>query len=141
MKQSLYRPTLLVGIGRGGAIVCALLSGSLGDRPPFIALEREYDWKEKKRTSKVFEDITFHKNLDRVLLIAGDVVTGETANTFTEYLKKLGAKEIRLLTFLKVKSTTRIPDYFYVESNSSNFRLPWMINDDYLRDSREIYKK
>jgi probable phosphoglycerate mutase len=140
VKQSLYKPTLLVGIGRGGAVMSALLSGTLGDRPPFIALEREYDWKEKKRTAKIFDDVKFSKNLDRVLLVAGDVVTGGTADLFTEYLKKLGAKEIRLLTFLKVKSTTKIPDFFYIDSNSSDFTLPWMLNEDYLRDSREIYK-
>ena len=40
-----YIPSLLVGIGRGGAIVSSLLSGNMltGRHIPFIALERKYN--------------------------------------------------------------------------------------------------
>jgi len=137
--QSRYNPSLIVGIGRGGAIVSALLSASL-NHIHFIALEREYDWSQKKRNCKIFDDVKFSRNLDRVLLVAGDLVTGGTAEVFTEYLNKLGAKEIKFLTFIKVKSSTKIPDYFFIETDSCDFKLPWMLTDDYLKDSRDDFK-
>lgn len=137
--QSRFNPTLIVGIGRGGAIVSALLSGSL-NHIHFIALEREYDWSQKKRDCKIFDDVKFSQNLDRVLLVAGDLVTGGTAEVFTDYLTGLGAKEIKFLTFIKVKSATKIPDFFFIETDNCNFKLPWMLTDDYLKDSRDEYK-
>ena len=137
--QSRYNPSLIVGVGRGGAIVSALLSGSL-NHIHFIALEREYDWSQKKRNCKIFDDVKFSRNLDRVLLVSGDLVTGGTAEVFTEYLIKLGAKEIKFMTFLKVKTATKIPDYFYIETDSCDFKLPWMLTDDYLKDSRDVSK-
>jgi len=137
--QSRFNPTLIVGIGRGGAIVSALLSGSL-NHIHFIALEREYDWSQKKRNCKIFDDVKFSRNLERVLLVAGDLVTGGTAEVFTEYLKGLGAKEIKFLTFIKVKSSIKITYYFYKETDSCDFKLPWMLKDDYLKDSRDDFK-
>jgi len=137
--QSRYNPSLIVGIGRGGAIVSALLSGSL-NHIHFIALEREYDWSQKRRNCKIFDDVKFSRNLDRVLLVSGDLVTGGTAEVFTEYLINLGAKEIKFMTFLKVKTATKIPDYYYIETDSCEFKLPWMLTDDYLKDSRDVFK-
>lgn len=137
--HSRFNPTLIVGIGRGGAIVTALLSGSL-NHVHFIALEREYDWSQKKRNCKIFDDVKFSKNLERVLLVAGDLVTGGTADVFTKYLEDLGAKEIKFLTFVKVKSAIRIPDYYYKEIDSCDFKLPWMLTDDYIKDSRDEFK-
>lgn len=139
LVQSMYNPTLIVGIGRGGAIMCGLLSGSL-NHLHFIALEREYDWKTKKRNCKIFNDVTFSQNLERILLVAGDLVTGETADKFTEFLIKQGAQEIKFMTLIKLKSCIKIPDYFYVEIDSCDFRTPWMLSDNYLRDSRNLHK-
>jgi probable phosphoglycerate mutase len=133
-----YRPTLLVGIGRGGAIICSLLSGNLCNERhiPFIALERKYENKNGMRCASLFDDVSFSKDLDRVLLVAGDIVTGKTADVFIDFIKKQGAKDIRILTYIMVASTNKKPDFFYSKINSSDFKFPWMFSNEYVRDSR-----
>lgn len=133
-----YKPTIIVGIGRGGAIISSLLSGNFSNERhiPFIALERKYENKEGMRCASLFDDVSFSKDLDRVLLVAGDIVTGKTADTFTDFLKKQGAKEIRFLAYAMITSTNKKPDYFYSKIDSNNFRFPWMFSDEYIRDSR-----
>ncbi|MDR1407991.1 MAG: hypothetical protein LBJ23_08100 [Tannerella sp.] len=138
IKASDYRPTMLVGIGRGGAIISSLLSGNLSNERhiPFIALERKYENKNGMRCASLFDDVYFTKDLDRVLLVAGDIVTGKTAEVFTNFLLKQGAKDIRFLAYVMASSTNKEPDYYYIKSDNSNFKFPWMFSDEYARDSR-----
>jgi probable phosphoglycerate mutase len=142
LKQNIinsgYIPTLMVGIGRGGAIISSLLSGNLisAKHIPFIALDRKYEEKDGMRCASVFDDVSFTKDLDRVLLIAGDLVTGKTADVFIKFLKTQGAKEIRFLTYVKATSTNKIPDYLFIESDNIKHKFPWMFSDEYNRDSR-----
>jgi probable phosphoglycerate mutase len=136
--NSNYMPTLLVGIGRGGAIMSALLSGNLSNERhiPFIALERKYENKNGMRDAYLFDDVSFTQDLDRVLLVAGDIVTGETAQVFTDFLIQQGTKEIKFLAYVMVSSTNKKPDYFYSKSDSTDFKFPWMFSNEYKRDSR-----
>lgn len=133
-----YIPSLLVGIGRGGAIVSSLLSGNMirGKHIPFIALERKYNEDRGMRKASLFDDVIFKKDLDKVLLVAGDVYTGDTAGVFIDFLERLGAKEIRFCVFAKVNSTNRKPDYFSVETNVTKLTFPWMLSNNYLTDAR-----
>ena len=133
-----YIPTLLVGIGRGGAIVSSLISGNMikGRHIPFIALERKYNEERGMRKASLFDDVIFKKDLNRVLLVAGDVYTGGTAGVFIDFLEGLGAKEIRFCVFAKVNSTTRKPDYFSVSTNVTNLTFPWMLSPNYPTDAR-----
>jgi len=133
-----YIPSLLVGIGRGGAIVSSLLSGNMikGKHIPFIALERKYNEERGMRKAYLFDDVIFKKDLERVLLVAGDVYTGDTAGVFIDFLEGLGAKEIKFCVFAKVNSTKRKPDYFSVETNVIKLKFPWMLSKNYLTDAR-----
>lgn len=133
-----YVPTLLVGVGRGGAIISSLLSGNMikAKHIPFIALERKYNEERGMRKASLFDDVVFKKDLDRVLLVAGDVYTGDTAKVFIEFLEGLGAKEIRFLVFAKVNSTNMKPNYFYASTNVVKLKFPWMLSNTYLTDAR-----
>jgi len=71
-----------------------------------------------------------------VLLVAGDVYTGETAGVFIDFLEGLGAKEIRFCVFAKVTSTNRKPNYYFAETNVTKLTFPWMLSSHYLTDSR-----
>ena len=133
-----YIPSLLVGIGRGGAVVSALLSGNMIDKKhiPFIALDRKYEEERGMRKARLFDDVVFKKDLDKVLLVAGDVYTGDTATVFIEFLQNLGAKEIKFLVFTKVNSTKRRPDYYYINTSVTELNFPWMLSDKYVTDAR-----
>lgn len=133
-----YMPTMLVGIGRGGAVVSSLLSGCLrkNSHVPFIALERKYENVSGMKKASLFDDVDFSKDLDRVLLVAGDLVTGETARVFYDFLQKKGAKDIKFLVFVMVTTSNRKPDYYYKKTNIGKFKFPWMLTGDYSLDSR-----
>lgn len=130
-----YIPTIIVGIGRGGAITGALLSGCLGNIP-LLVIDRVYDWSGDYRTEQLFENIKLNKNLEKVLIVAGELHTGGTANTFKNHFKNIGAKEIRFLSFITEKYPNVKADYFHIESDNPEILLPWMFTKEYKRDSR-----
>ena len=132
--RSNYYPTLIVGIGRGGSITGALLSGTLGNIP-IIVIDRVYDWTDKERKEGFCEKIRLKKNIERVLLVAGELHTGNTARQYTSYFENMGAGEIKMLAFMKEPYSTFKPDYHYLESNKTNMRFPWMLTKDYKRES------
>ena len=119
-----YVPTLIVGIGRGGAISGALLSGSLGHIPIF-AIDRVYDWDTNGRHEKLFDEIKLEKNMERVLLVAGELHTGGTAQALINYFSSIGANELRVFSFLKEKYPTLQPQYYCIESDNPDIKLPW----------------
>jgi probable phosphoglycerate mutase len=130
-----FVPSLIVGIGRGGSIVGALLSGCLG-HIPIIVIDRVYDWRKNGRHEKLFEEIKFNKNLEKVLLVAGELHTGETARTYMDYFSELGSKEIKVFSFWKESFPNLKPDYHCIVSDNPNLKLPWMLTKEYKRDSQ-----
>lgn len=136
LNQANYHPTLIVGIGRGGSIVGALLSGTLGN-VPIIVIDRVYEWTNKERKEKFCEEIRVSKNIDRVLLVAGELHSGNTAKKYTEYFNSMGAKEIKMLAFMQNPYPTFKPDFSYIITEESKIRFPWMITKDYLHQSIE----
>ena len=138
--QDNYIPTVIIGIGRGGAVISALLSGTLGNIP-IIVLDRIYQWKNHVRNEGLFEEIKLTKNIDRVLLVAGELHSGNTAKKYTEYFKQMGATKIKMLAFMKEPYPTFKPDYYFIETDKSSLRFPWMITKDYKRDSKIDYNE
>lgn len=135
-----FSPTLIVGIGRGGAVMGALISGVLGHRP-LIVIDREYEWKEGKR----FEDMIFPVNvpttfLERTLLIAGEVHSGNTMKVYYEYFKKLGSQHVRKACLFYENEATVEVEYKGLESSKKNILMPWMITKNYTRADRSPKK-
>ncbi len=129
-----YIPTLIVGIGRGGSITGALISGCLGHLPVLV-IDRVYDWSGDYRKEALFENIRLNKNLEKVLLVAGELHTGGTAKTYKDYFESIGAGEVKFLSFMTEKYPNLRANY-YIESNNSDLRLPWMLTQNYKRDSQ-----
>jgi probable phosphoglycerate mutase len=129
-----FSPTLIVGIGRGGAIMGALVSGYLGHRP-LLVIDRKYIWKEGRR----IDDMLLHLRLPpelikNVLLIAGEVHTGNTMRTYYNYFKNIGSKQVFRATFYYQEGCTEHLEYIGLKS-SKNLILPWMISKNYVRES------
>ena len=135
-----YYPTLIIGIGRGGAVVSALLSGVLGN-VPIIIIDRVYKWSDHEREESLCDELRITKNIERVLLVAGELHSGNTAKKYTEYFKEIGAGEVRMLAFMKELYPTFKPDYYYIESKYPAIRFPWMLTKDYKRESQQDYGK
>jgi hypoxanthine phosphoribosyltransferase len=130
-----YLPSLIVGIGRGGAIFGAMISGCLGHRP-LLVIDRKYRWKEGRR----LDDMILHLDipeemLSAVLLVAGETHTGNTMKLFCDYFSRLGAQNVRRATFFLQEGSTERIEYTGVQS-AIDRRMPWMSSQHYRRDSR-----
>lgn len=129
-----FSPTLIVGIGRGGSIMGAMISGALGHRP-LIVVDRKYEWKEGRRIDDMVQRLPINYGLERVLLVAGEVHTGNTMRLYYDYFKGLGAKEIRRATLYYEKGSTEPVEYKSLVSTHTMLRMPWMFTKRYRRDS------
>lgn len=130
-----FVPTLIVGIGRGGAVVSALLSGCLGNIP-IIVIDRVYIWdKEGRKDEMLIKEFDLTKYKDKVLLVAGELHTGNTAKMYMEYFKAIECNSVKFYAFFKEKFPAFQPDYFSIENDKADIQLPWMITDYYKRQS------
>jgi probable phosphoglycerate mutase len=135
-----YFPTLIIGIGRGGSVTGALLSGSFGNIP-IIVIDRVYEWKDQQRNESFLEDIRITKNLERVLIVAGELHSGNTMKKYIAYFNSLNAGQIKTLAFLKEPFPTFNPDFYYRVSSNGHIRLPWMLTEHYKHESQIDYTR
>lgn len=139
LRDTGYIPTHIIGIGRGGAILSALISGNLIHAPhpiPFTAIERKYSTNQVGvRQVASLADIDLGQcNLSRVLLVASDVVTGTTAGYFKQFLTVQNAGDIRFAVLVACPHSAVKPDYRYKEIlTDEDLHFPWMLCDNYQR--------
>ena len=134
LETAKYYPTIIIGIGRGGAIFSSLLSYYIHYSPIFC-IDRIYNWKTDKRDVKAFFDFTIpSKYLKRVLIVAGETHSGDTMDYFYRYLKnKLKAEEIKTCSYYLQSVCTFHVDY-YGKIGEDTSLMPWQ-NADFIRDS------
>ncbi len=129
-SNTFYDPTMIVGIGRGGAVYGSLLSYELGELP-ILALDRTYRHLDDGRETKAMYPFRIPKAyLKRVLLVAGESHTKKTLKIFTDKLIELGAGEIRNCVFYKqiLPETSDTPDikiHYYGVSKEKDYLMPW----------------
>ena len=135
MARDGFSPTLIVGIGRGGAIVEAMISGCLGHRP-LIVIDRKYVWLEGRRIEDMLLRLRFPLELlGKVLLVAGETHTGNTMRLYHNYFEEIGAKEIRRASFYLQDGCTEPIEYVGLK-HSKNLLMPWMFSKQYIRADR-----
>lgn len=135
MKRDGFSPTLIVGIGRGGAIMGSLISGCLGHRP-LLVVDRKYMWLEGRR----IDDMILHLNLppaliERVLLAAGEAHSGNTMKLYHNFFEQMGARQIKRSAFFIQSGCTEPIEYIGIKKDK-DLRMPWMFCAGYVRDSR-----
>lgn len=126
-----YDPTIIVCIGRGGAIYGSLLSYSLSELP-ILALDRLYTFDDQNnRTQQPMYPFRIPKAfLKRVLLVAGESHTRKTLLIFNEKLKAMGAGEIRNCVFYNqiMPATVDCADIeirYSGVTGSKDYLMPW----------------
>lgn len=134
IREDNFQPDVIVGLGRGGSIIGALLSGNLGVIP-FTAIDRRYHWESKKRSVSIldFGPITLENK--RVLLATAEPYTGETLRAAVEYLQSRKPTETKVASLCKCEITTMVPHYYAFEIKSVE-HVPWRILPAYVRDSK-----
>lgn len=142
ISSDMFVPDVIVGIGRGGAILGALLSGNLrvpgkSRNIPLLVVERIYEWHDGERIEVENEMINLSPlRGKKILLVAGDVLTGGTMKFFLREIEQVEPQEVRTACLVKGVTSAYRPDYFGKEI-TGDFRMPWMYKGyGYVRDSR-----
>lgn len=128
-SEIVYKPTIIVGIGRGGAIYGSILSYYMRETP-LLTLDRYYD--EDEPDGKRIVDWSYPINIPRellskVLLVAGEYHSGGTMMKFIERLKEIGANEIRTCVFYYqtgLQNQKGVPNYSGI-TGKHDYLMPW----------------
>ena len=132
IKADGFYPSLIFGIGRGGAIFGSLISYNLCHAPVFV-IDRQYNWDGNRIDGILFDFDIPSRFLDRVLVVAGETHTGNTLKFFSNYLYSKGATNIKTCVYYKQGGATCALDYFCKEGTDFPL-MPWQ-EKDYIRDS------
>lgn len=142
-----FVPDVIVGIGRGGSILAAILSGNITISGPknrnvtVLGVDRMYEWRDGARTEVENKTVDFMPLANKkVLLVAGDVLTGGTMKFYIHQLEQANVAVLKTACLVKGVTATYHPDYFGKEI-PADFSMPWMYRGyGYSRDSRQPQK-
>jgi len=130
-----FLPTVVIGIGRGGAVMGSLISGAFGHRP-LLVVDRKYFWQHGRRLDDMILRIRFPPQLiEKVLLVAGEAHSGNTLRLYFDFFLCIGAKQIRRAVLYYQKGCPEPVEYFGIKS-SRDLRMPWMYTNKYVRQDR-----
>ena len=130
MQARSYKPDLVLGIGRGGSILAGMLAGNLGHLPMAV-LDTVLDHPEG--ISKVdfrFPDCCPPIKGKRVLLVVGELYSGEDLRHAIDYTRRRHPAEIKTASLLTHPAASVRPDFVGMES-SKPLTAPWRITDAY----------
>ena len=138
--EELYEPTIIIGIGRGGAIYGSIFSYYMKETP-LLALDRKYlfDNNGERIGEDWYYPIDIPKELlSKVLLIAGEYHSGKTMQIFKDRLTEIGAAEIRTCVLYYQTGLPKqigLPDYYGI-SGKRDCLMPWQ-EKQFLRTWKE----
>lgn len=131
-----FHPTMIFGIGRGGAIFGSMISGCIG-HCPLIVIDRQHNWSESGRIDDIIFPIIIPTNfLKCVLLVSGPIYTGGTIKVYYDHLLSIGAKEIKRAALLLQEGSPASIEYYGIKATNTEILLPWMFTDKYIREDK-----
>lgn len=143
ISQDEYIPDVIVAIGRGGSVFGAMLSGNISSSQkhrniPIIGYDRIYEWENGNRIEKQNRMVDFRPLTNKkVLLVAGDILTGGTMKFVMNLVSEANVSEIKTACLVKGITSALQPDY-YGKEIPADFKMPWMFKGyGYARDSRK----
>jgi len=126
MKKLNYKPDIIVAIARGGLVLGVRLSHIL--KIPMRSIHMVFYDEKDNRLEKPILLIPLQSEKDvkakKVLLVDDIADTGLTLKNAIEYLKSLGAQEIKIATIAYKPSSIVVPD-FYLFVTSKWVVFPW----------------
>ena len=131
---SAYNPDLIIGVGVGGTIWAAILAGNLSDKS-FVGIDREVTWSGGSREVRMtnmacLEEIRERITGKRILLVSGEIRSGQTLTLFKNHIKSFDPLEIRAASLDYSNSATARPEYYYLCSQEV-IQKPWRELDTY----------
>ncbi|MFW9954422.1 MAG: phosphoribosyltransferase [Candidatus Thorarchaeota archaeon] len=127
--ESGFIPDLIIGIARGGWIPARILSDVLYASAMFnVRIEYYTDLGVHGREPKITQPLSIPIEEKNVLIIDEVADSGESLYQAIEYVKSLGAKQLRTAV-LHLKPTSRVIPDFYMQMVESWTVYPWEIRE------------
>ncbi|MBN1195123.1 MAG: phosphoribosyltransferase [Methanomicrobiaceae archaeon] len=132
IKESGYRPDLVIAIGRGGfvpaRVVCDFL---LHEKLTSIKIEHWGSAAQKKESAKVMFPLSITVRGLRLLVVDDVTDTGETLDAAVRYLDTCHPAEIRTAVLQHKDTSAYIPDYYAERVGEWRWIIyPWAAFED-----------
>jgi hypoxanthine phosphoribosyltransferase len=135
LKRSHFKPDLIVGVGRSGGIIAAMLAGNMGITT-FVVLSRSVETKDGKRVVQSDNIAKLNKKRiiresKKVLLVFVEIRSAATYQGFVNLLRSARIKNFRTATlFISSRAKRNYSDVFYAyEGEFDLSKAPWVINE------------
>jgi hypoxanthine phosphoribosyltransferase len=130
MQRVNYKPDLIIGVGRGGAIVAGMLAGNLGHVPLFVVDT------ELNRTTRIakadirFPDLMPDVSGKKVIVVVGELYSGEDLRSVVHFVESHGPGEIDTMSLFSHPACAITPDYLGKQTRRP-LDAPWRMTDIY----------
>ena len=129
-----YIPDVIIGAGRAGSIIAGIISGNLRKHKiPLYCIDFAYKWEEENRKTILHINPLLISN-KKVLLVVGEVHTGNTLRNIVDVLKSENPKSIKTSTLFHSGVESFKPNY-YAYTIVGKQKMPWHLNKDYEKNS------
>lgn len=130
MNRHNYRPDLIIGVGRGGAIVGGMLAGNLG-HVPMCVIDTELDKTGGMSTATVrFPDCLPSIAGQEVLVVVGELYSGEDLRAGVNFIAGHGPAGLTTMSLFSHPASVVQPNYLGKETKKP-LDAPWRIADVY----------
>lgn len=128
------RPTVIVGLTRGGWVPARLLCDYLGVKKLY-AIKTEHWGVTANPDGKALltQELNVSIEGEDVLLVDDITDTGESLTLARAHLLRMQPKSLRSATLLHITHSRAVPDYYSVRVPKENwtwFIFPWNVNED-----------
>lgn len=130
VRQDVFDPEVVLGIGRGGAIVAAMVATRLKQDERFVFVDTMSESLKhgRKRVSIRFPESVPDLAGKRVLIVVGELYMGLDLDAAIEFVEARQAAAIRTLTLLAGPTTIVKPDLCGIATKHAPL-APWRITD------------
>jgi hypothetical protein len=130
MRSAGYKPDVVVGIGRGGAILAGMLAGNLG-YVPLVVLDTEIDHPDGVSQVKFrFPESCPSLKGQSVLIVVGELFTGEDLRKGINFVRRKHPETIRTATLLTHPAASVQPDFVGLKTDKP-LSAPWRMTTGY----------
>jgi len=130
MRARGFRPDLVIGVGRGGAIVAAMLAGNMGHLP-LVVLDTILEHEEGVSTVTFrFPDSCPPVRDRTVLAVVGELYSGEDLRHAIQFIARRHPRELKTASLLTHPAASVRPEFIGLLSDKP-LTAPWRLTDAY----------
>jgi hypothetical protein len=119
-----FKPEIIVGLSRGGLVLCRIMSDILAVERVGIIGMSFYRGMKRLENPEIFQELSMDVKGRKILLVDDVADSGKSLLKAKEHLQAKGAGEIRIATIHYKPGSSFKPDY-YLMTTTSWVAYPW----------------